>query len=116
RLAEVRLAGLAELALAAFRRVQRNDVVAHRNRSDTRADFLHDAATLVTENGREDAFRIGAGKRVRIRVTDAGSHNAHEYFARLRRRNINFGNLKRLARFPRHGCTRFDHSSYSRER
>src|SRR5690606_13610417 len=53
RLAQVGLAGLTELALAALRGVERNDMIAGFDRGHARAHFLHHRATFVTQNSRE---------------------------------------------------------------
>ncbi len=60
-LAQVGLAGSAEIAFTTFRRVERNDVVADLERRDSRANFLDDLATLVAQHGRKQAFGIITG-------------------------------------------------------
>ena len=60
RLAEVGLAGRAEVALATLRCVKGDHVVAHGNRRDARADFFHHGATLMTQYRRKQAFGIFA--------------------------------------------------------
>jgi hypothetical protein len=51
--AEIGLARQAGRALPAFRRVQRNDVIALLHAGDAAADVDHDAGALMTENCRE---------------------------------------------------------------
>ena len=51
--AQIGLARQAGIAVAAFRRVERNDVVALLQRGDARADIDDDAGTLMAEDGRE---------------------------------------------------------------
>ena len=58
-LAQVGLAGLAELALAAFSRIQRDDVVAGLHVVNVGTDFSHDACGLMAQN---------CGARVRIQT------------------------------------------------
>ena len=58
--AQVRLVRSAGFALAAFRCVEGNDVVALLHGRDARTDVHHDAGTFVTENYREQPFRIRA--------------------------------------------------------
>jgi hypothetical protein len=53
-LAQVGLAGFAELALAAFRGVQRDHVIAHLDAGDALADGLDDAAAFMAEDAGED--------------------------------------------------------------
>ena len=82
--AEVRLAGQAELALPALGRIERDHVIARRDRRHPRADFHHDACAFVTHHGGEQSLGIGPGERVRIRVTDPGRLDLHHHFARRR--------------------------------
>jgi hypothetical protein len=84
RLAEVGLLRQAVLALAAFRRVQRNDVVARLDAGDPGADLDDDAGALVAEDRREDALRIVAGEREGIGVADAGGLDLHQHLAGTR--------------------------------
>ncbi len=60
-LAQVGLAGRAEIALAAFRRVQRNHMVAGRQPFHLAAHLFHDGATFMSQDGRKQALRVGAG-------------------------------------------------------
>ena len=57
-LAQVRLARLAKLALAALGRVERHDVVADLDVLDARADALDDAAAFVPEDDGERTLRV----------------------------------------------------------
>jgi hypothetical protein len=59
-LAQVGLARQAELALAAFGGVERNDMVALLEGGDARPHVHHDARAFVAQDGREDAFGVGA--------------------------------------------------------
>src|SRR5262245_16455188 len=70
--AEVRLARRAGLALAALRRVERDDVVALLERPDARAHVHDDARAFVAKDDGKEAFRVRAGARELIRVADAG--------------------------------------------
>lgn len=56
--AQVGLATLAELALAALGGVQGDDVVADLDASDTLADGLDDSTTLVAKDDGEDTFGV----------------------------------------------------------
>src|SRR5205085_233589 len=60
RAAEVRLAAETELTLAAFRNVERDDVVAGHDARDAGAHLLDDAAALVSEDCRKEPRRIAA--------------------------------------------------------
>jgi hypothetical protein len=111
RLAKIGLARQAEFAFAAFGGVQRNDVVAHRQRGHTFANRFDNAAAFVAEDGRENAFRIVAGQREGIGVANTGGDDAHQHFTGFRRFDIDFNDLQRLvggkgnggAGFDRHG-------------
>src|SRR5690606_14233555 len=80
-LTEVRLARLAEFALAAFGCVERNDVIAGLDARDAGADFLDDSAAFMTENDRERALGVVARQRKRVGVTHAGCDQPHEDLA-----------------------------------
>src|SRR5690606_6783586 len=95
-LAEIRLARLAEFALAALGRVERNHVIADLHARDALADFLDDAAAFVAENRRERALRIVARQRIRVGVADARRHDAHENFALLRPLEVDLFDAQRL--------------------
>src|SRR5690606_14782327 len=60
--AEVGLARKARLALPAFGRVERDDVIAFFYRAHAFAYLHDDARALVAEDRREEALRIGARK------------------------------------------------------
>ncbi len=58
RLAQVGLARGAEAALAAFGRVQGNNVIADGDGGDARTHLLDDCAAFVPEDRRKDTFRV----------------------------------------------------------
>ncbi|MPN43710.1 hypothetical protein SDC9_191270 [bioreactor metagenome] len=109
RLAQVGLARQAELALAAFRGIERNHMVADSDRGHAFADRFNDAAPFVTEDGRKDPFRIGAGQGEGIGVADAGGNNAYQHFPGFRRGDVDFGDFERLLGSPGDGGAGFDH-------
>jgi len=82
-------------------------VVAGLDAGDAGADFDDDAAAFMAEHGREDAFRIIAAERERVGVADAGRGDLHQHLARLGRRDVDFDDLQRLARFEGNGRTAF---------
>jgi hypothetical protein len=102
-LAQVGLAAQAELALAALGRVERNDVVALLERGHAGADVDHDARAFVAEDGREDAFRVGAGERVVVGVADAGGLDLDQHLAELRSFEVDGFDGQRLAGLPGDG-------------
>ena len=70
-LAQIGLARQAVLALAAFGRIQWDDVIALLDGLDACADIDNDASTFVAENGWKRTLRIVAGERERIGVAYA---------------------------------------------
>ena len=71
RLAEIGLGIETVLARPAFRRVERDHMIALFETGDTGPGIDHHAGTLVTENGWKQAFRVVAGQGERIRVADS---------------------------------------------
>src|SRR5262249_30352388 len=89
-------------ALPAFRRVERDYVVALPHRGDARPDLDHDAGALVPEDRGEQAFRIGAGARELVGVADAGGLDLDQDLAGLRTVERHRRDLERLAFLERH--------------
>src|SRR5260221_7244534 len=94
--AEVGLAAEARLTLAAFGRVQRDDVVARLDAGDARPDLAHDARTLMAEDRREQPFAVEPVERVGIGMADAGRHDLDQDFAGLGPIEIDLDHLERL--------------------
>src|SRR3546814_13325992 len=82
--AEVGLAREAGLTLAAFGRVERDDVVARLHRGDARPDLAHDPRAFLNEDRREDARAVEAGARGAVGVADARRSDLHLHPDRLR--------------------------------
>jgi hypothetical protein len=96
--AQVRLAAEAGLALPAFRRVQRNHMIARLQRRDALTHFPHDARALVSEDRREQPFGVLAIERVGVRVAHARSHDLHQHFPGSRTGQIHLMDLERAIR------------------
>src|SRR5450830_30955 len=107
RLAQVRFLRQAELALAAFRRVQGNDVVILFQAFHARAHVDDDAGAFMAEDGREDAFRVGARQGVVIGVANARGLDFDQYFALARAGQVDFFDGQRRARLPCNRCFGF---------
>jgi hypothetical protein len=103
--AEVRLAGAAELALAALGGVERDDMVAHCHVADAAADGLDDGAALMAENDRKQPFGITARQGVGIGVADAGGDVANQHLAGARFGHVDFDQFERASRGKRDGGT-----------
>ena len=67
---------------------------------DAGADLAHDAGAFMAEDGREDAFRIGARQRVGVGVADAGGHDLDQHLAGLRAFDVDGLDGERLAGLP----------------
>ena len=74
-------AHLAELALSALGRVERDDVVAHLDVGDTLANRLDDSPALVSADNGEGSLRILARERVRIGVAHLHSSQHRVWIA-----------------------------------
>jgi hypothetical protein len=94
-------------ALPAFRRIERNDVVALLHAGHTRPDIDDDAGALVAEDGREQSFRIRAGQREVVGVTDAGGFHLDQHFGGFRPVELDLRDGERLALLQRDGGTGF---------
>jgi hypothetical protein len=95
--AEIGLARQAGRALPAFRRVQRNDVIALLDTGDALADVDHDARALMAEDRRKQPFRIGAGQCEFVGMADAGRLDLDQHFALARSLELNSGYFQRLS-------------------
>ena len=80
--AEVGLAAEARFTLAAFGRVERDDVVAGLHAGHAGADLAHHRPRPLAEDRREDALAVEAVERVGVGVADAGRHDLDQHFAR----------------------------------
>jgi len=106
--AQVGLARLAELALAALRRVESNNMVANLDVGDTLADRLDDASALVSQNDREGALGILARERVCVCVADASVVDLDADLMGPRRKHLNILVAELLARGPGNGRLALD--------
>src|SRR5262249_12284267 len=83
RRAQIGLARQARLALSAFRRVERDHMVALLDARHPRADIDHDASALMPQNGWKEPFRVGPRTREFVRMTDACCLDLDQHLARL---------------------------------
>src|SRR5262249_47873260 len=95
--AQIGLARQTRRALPAFRRIERNDVVALLHARHARPDIDDDAGTLVAEDGREQSFRVGAGERELVGVTDARGFHLDQHFGGFRPVQLALRDRERLA-------------------
>ena len=59
-------------------------MIAFFQRGDARADIDHDAGALMAEDGRKQAFRVGARQREFVGMADAGRLDLDQHFAGAR--------------------------------
>src|SRR4029079_7916336 len=78
------LAREARLTLAAFRRVERDHVVALLQRHHARPDIDDDARAFMAEDHREQPLGIAAGARELVGVADARRLDLDQHLAELR--------------------------------
>ena len=109
-LAKIGLARRAEIALATFRRVQRDHVVPDGDRRNALADFFDDGAALVAEDRRENSLGVFTRQRERIGVADAGSDVAKQHFAGPGPLEIQHFDFQRFARGEGNGSASFHRS------
>ena len=107
RAAQIGLAGQAELALPAFGRVKRNDVITRLEAGDAFSHFNDDPRAFMSHDGWEQPFRICARQRVCVGMTDAGRLDFNQTFTLARSFELHLFNLQRLARSDGHSRTHF---------
>ena len=101
--AEIGLARQAGRAGAAFRRIERNDVVALLDRGHAGTDIDDDAGALVAEDRRKQSLRIGARQRELVGVADAGRLDLDQHLAGARAVELDGRHFQRLAGRIGHG-------------
>jgi hypothetical protein len=102
RLAQVRLLAQAVFALAAFRRVERNDVIALFDAGDARPDIDHDAGALMAENAGKPPFAIQSGQGVGVGMADAGRLDFDQHLSRPRAVQLDGFDAQRFTSLERH--------------
>ena len=75
-------------------------MIAGFKRGHAGAHFAHDAGTLVAEDRREDAFRVGARQRVGVGVADAGGLDLDQHLAGFRPFDVDGLDGQRFAGLP----------------
>lgn len=95
--AQVGLARQARRALAAFRRIEGDDVVALLDALHARPDVDDDAGTFMAQDGREQPLGIGTRQGEFVGVTDAGRLDLDQHLASLRPLQLHIKDLQRLA-------------------
>ncbi len=103
--AQIGLAAEAIFALPAFRRVERDDVIAHLQAGHAGAHLGHDTRALMAEDCGEDALGVGAGEGEFVGVADAGGLDLDQHLARAWAFDVHRLQAERLARLAGHGGT-----------
>ena len=93
----------AVFALAAFGRVERDDVIARFQRGDPWPDLEHDARAFMAQDRGEQPFGIGARQGEFIGVAKAGGLDLDQDLARLGAVQVDVHDFKRLARLQGDG-------------
>ena len=101
--AKVGLAAQAGFALAAFRRVKRNNVIAGLHASDARSNLADNTRAFMAKDGWEYPFAVETVQRIGVGMTDACGLYFDEHLASLRPFQIDFDDFKRLFRLKRNG-------------
>ena len=101
--AEIGLAGEAEFAMAAFRRVERNHMVAGLERGDAGAGIDDHARSLMAQNGGKQPLRVCPGERVGIGMANAGRPDLHQDLALAGAVEFHGFDAERLAGFQGYG-------------
>ena len=114
--AEIGLAAEAVFALPAFRRVERNDVIALLQRGHTLADIHHHARTLMAEDGGENAFRVAAREGEFVGMANTGGLYLHQHLALARAGEVNGFQAQGRAGLTGHGSTGFHGQALLRDR
>src|SRR5665213_2993184 len=94
--AEIGLLAQAAFALAAFRGVERDHMIARLHRGDAQPDLADDAGALMAEDRGKDPLAVEAIERVGIGVADAGRLDLEQDFTGLGAFQIDFDDFKRL--------------------
>src|SRR5712672_4203353 len=97
--AEIGFLAQAAFALAAFRRVKRDHMIARLHRNHACADLANNAGALMTEDRRKDSFAVEAVKGVGVGVADAGRLDFNQDFAGLWPIEIKLDDFKQLLCF-----------------
>ena len=112
--AEIGFAREAAFALAAFRRVKRDHVIAGFDALNAGADLDNNARAFMAENAGKHAFAIQAVQRVSVGVADAGGFDLDQNFTELRAFKIKLDNFEWLLGFKCDGGASF-HGNVSLE-
>src|SRR5713226_4743347 len=95
----------AAFALAAFGRVERDDMIARLHRGDARSHLANDAGALMAEDRGKDSLAVEAVKGVGVGVADAGRLDFNQDLAGLRALQIKLDDFKQLLCFERDSGT-----------
>ena len=100
---QIGLARKAAFALAAFGRVERDDVIAGLHAGHACAHLADDAGAFMAEHAGEDAFTVEPVEGVGVGMADAGRHDFHQHFASLGTFKVKLDNLERFLGFKGNG-------------
>ena len=107
RRAEIGLLTETAFALPAFRRVQRDHVIAWLDRGDAGSHLAHDASAFMAQDRRENSFAVESIQRIGVSVTDSRRLDLDQDLTRFRAFQIEFDDFERLLGFKSNRGARF---------
>ena len=111
--AEGGLAAEARLTPAAFRGVERDDMVTDGDRSDARSYLAHDSRAFVAEHAGKQPLAIEPVECVGVGVANARRHDLDQHFAGARSIKVELDDLERPLGLERNGSTGLHQSLFS---
>ena len=105
--AEIGLLAEAAFALPAFRRVERDHVIARFDRGDAGADLAHDASAFMAQDRRKNSLAVESVQRIGVSVADSCRLDLDEDLTRLWTFQIEFDDFERLFGFKSNRGARF---------
>ncbi|MNF99325.1 hypothetical protein D3C84_822180 [compost metagenome] len=84
-------------------------MIADSDRGHALADRFNHRATFMTEDRREDTFRVSARQGVGIGMTDTGGNYTQQNFTGLGHGDIDFNDLEGFLGLEGNGGARLDH-------
>ena len=79
-------------------------MVSHLDAGYTGTGLFHDTAAFMAEDRGKNTFRITAGQRIGVGMTNTGGNHAYQHFPLLWGLYINFSKLEWLAGFESDRC------------
>ena len=97
--AQIGLAAEAAFTLAAFRRVERDHMIARLHRGHAGSHFADDAGALMAKDRGKNPLAVEPIERIGVGVADSGRLDLDQDFAGFRTFQVDFDDFQRLLRF-----------------